>query len=110
MFGIGKQGQTVVHGGGIVLVPAAALIEFLELNKSAGLRIRNFECLYKLDPGTRPSMELSATVAEFSSWADFITFATDAAAKALTIAASEGSIATFEVSFDARLAPKEAAA
>ncbi len=110
MFGIGKQKQKVVHGGGIVLVPAAALVEFLELNNSNGLRIRDFECLYKYNPGTRPSMELSATAAEFSSWTDFIAFAADAAAKALAVAANEGSIATFEVAFDERMAAKEIAA
>jgi len=110
MFGIGKQRQKVVRGGGIVLVPAAALVEFLELNKSDGLSVRYFECLYKFHSGTRPSMELSAGPAEFSSWAEFIAFAVDAMAKALAVAAKENATAAFEVCFDERLAPKEAAA
>lgn len=107
MLGIGKHKQEVVHGGGIVLVPATALVEFLELNNDDGLNVRYFECLYQFRPGTRPSMELSATSSEFSSWADFIAFATDAAGKALAVAAKENSTATFEVHFDERLVRKE---
>lgn len=110
MFGIGKQKPKIVHGGGVVLVPAAALVEFLELNRNDGLSVHSFECLYKFNSGTRPSMELSAGVAQFPSWADFIAFASDAAAKALAVAANENSVATFEVYFDERLARKEAAA
>jgi len=107
MLAAGKQKQEVVHGGGIVLVPAAALVELLELNKRDELSIHSFECLYHFNPGTRPSMELSATVAEFASWADCIAFAKDAVAKALAVAAAENCIAVFEVCFNERLVPKE---
>ena len=93
-----------------VLKGVHEVFPFLELNKSDGLRIRNFECLYKLNPGTRPSMELSATADEFLAWADLIAFATDAVAKSLAVAANENCVAAFEVGFDQRLARKEAAA
>lgn len=110
MFGIGKPPEKVLHGEGMVLVPAAALVEFLELNSRDGLSIRYFECLYKVGVGTRPSMELSAAAKEFPSWAEFTAFATDAAAKALAVASNENSIAAFEVGFDQRLTRTKAAA
>ncbi len=110
MFGIGKRPREVVHGQGMVLVPAAALVEFLELNTEDGLGIRYFECLYKIGVGTRPSMELSAASKEFSSWAEFAAFAADASNKALAVAANENCTAAFEVGFDPRLIRKKAAA
>lgn len=106
MSGLGKQQEKIVHGGGIVLVPAVGLVEFLDLNMRDGLSIHSFECLYELGVGTRPSMELSATVAEFASRADFIAFARDAATRALAVAASENSVAVFEICFDERLLGK----
>ncbi len=95
---VGRETRQAVVANEPTLVPAHAIVGFLQAAHSAGTKVLYVECLYKFAAGgTRPSMELSRTAEETPDWDAFVEFTSKAAALAEAQALEEGAIAYFEV-------------